>query len=113
MGRMGFNPISLFNHPFRRVAEGGLSLCPGVSFPGRSLSREVSVWGSLFSQVFVCPWGSRSLSGGICLEVSLQGSLSREVSVHGVSVLGRSLSGGLCPRGVSVQWVSVRETPVL
>ena len=78
------------------VHKGGLSLCLGGSLSwGWSLSRRVSVWGSL------CPVGS--LSGG----VSVQGW---RVSVQGVSVQGLcpgeslsrgSLFGGCLSRGVS------------
>ena len=78
-------------------------LCPGgVSVQGESLSR-----GSL------CPGGS--LSEGLCLGVSVWGSLSggslsrgslcRGVSIQGVSVEGVSVQRDLCPGGVSVRGV--------
>ena len=94
----------MFSHVFvcphwgwGRVGEGGLSLCPGVSFqgglcPGRSLSgglcflRCLSVHGGL----------------GLCLGVSVWGSLSRESLSREVSVQGVSVQGGLY-LGVSVQ----------
>ena len=81
---------------------GGLylrGLCPRGSLSGGSLSG-VSVWGlcpgGSLSGKGVSVWGS--LSGGLCLGVSVQGGLSRGVCP------GESLSG----RG---RGVSVRETP--
>ena len=74
-----------------------------------------------FSQVFICPqgeWaGGGSLSGGISVQeglcpggVSVRESLSRGVSVWGVSV---SVQGDLCPGGSLSRGVSVRETPCM
>ena len=53
--------------------------------------------------------GEVSVQGGLCLG----GSLSREVSFQGVSVLGVSVQGGLCPGGSMSRGVSVwREVSV-
>ena len=60
----------------------------------------------MFSQVFVCPQGGIWEGGG-------EGnSMSRAVSVQGVSVQGGLCLGVSLSRGVSFQGVSVRETPL-
>ena len=102
-------------------------LCPGGFCPGGSLSRWVSVQGSLSMGVSVhggslsrglCPgsfWLRGLCSGGsLSRWVAVQGSLFRGVSVWGMGSLSRgSLSRGLCPggslfrKGVSVNGVSV------
>ena len=85
---------------YRGVSVQGVSLSRGCLCPGGSLSR-----GSLSRGV--------SVQGGLCPG----GSLSRGVSVQGGLCPGGSLSkGGLCQgrvsvQGISVQGVSVRETP--
>ena len=118
--------------------QGGL--CPGGLCPGESLSRCVSVRGSLsrgslfrglrpggFWSGGLCPGDlcpGRSLSRGYLFWGSLSRGLCSGVSVHGISVKGEglcpggvsdqgSLSRGSLSREVSVQGegVSVRETP--
>ena len=92
--------LSVHTGGWGRVGEGGLSLCPGVSFqgglcPGRSLSGGL------------CFLRCSSVHGGLglCLGVSVRGSLSRgslsrEVSVQGVSIWGSLSKGGFCPGGL-------------
>ena len=103
--------ITAHKRSLQRLCFYGLCPAGGLGlYPGGSLSRRGSVQGVL------CP-------GGLCLGFSVQGGLS----VQGGSLSGGSLcrqgglctgrgslsrQGGLCPgRGVSVQGVSVGETP--
>ena len=102
--------------------EGGLcvegGLCPGGSLSRGSLSRRVSVWGSLFrvslSRRGLCPGGLClgwvSVSGSLCPGGSLSrgpgflsgGSLFRVSLSRRVSVWGASVQGVSVQRGISV-----------
>ena len=93
----------------------GGSLCPNMHHRSHDQGVSVlgvSVWGSLSGGLF--PGGL--CHGGLCLGVSFQGasvlvvsvwgSLSRGSLSRGISVYGVSFWWGLCPVGVSVM-----ETP--
>ena len=56
----------------------------------------------------VCPGGVCSGWGGVCLEVSVQGGLSRGVSAQGCLLMS-VCPGGVCLEGLCLVGVSAKE----